>query len=115
VEGRLRTVGHDDVVGRDEAAERDAPVLALEVERDAALAGVEVQERGAGFGLRRAVREGPLPPQRVADTGALHFHDVGAEVAEQLGAVGTTDAGGQLEHPFARERAGARPVRGTRM
>src|SRR5579871_3063298 len=53
----LGFAGDHDIVLADQPRELAAAVLAVEVERDPALAGVEVEEGGAALGVVAAVRE----------------------------------------------------------
>ena len=82
----------DDGVGpRGEAAQDALPTFGLEVEREAALPGVEVEEEPAALGMRLVVGEGAGAPRGVAAVGPLDLDHVGAVVAEQLGAVRAGD------------------------
>ena len=78
----------------------------VEVERDAALVRVQVEEEAAALGVRHAARERTALRASDRRAGRLDLDDVGAEVGEQLGGVGGADAAADLEDAEAVERAG---------
>jgi hypothetical protein len=75
-----------------------AAALGLEVEGDAALARIQVEEQAAALGVRAVARKRAAPPRRVAASGGLDLDDVGAEIRQQLRAVGGGDQLAHLEH-----------------
>ena len=62
--------------------------LGLQVEGDAALVGVKVQEKPAPLQVRVVFGKGTQPAGAVASAEPLDLHDVGAIVCQKLGAVG---------------------------
>ena len=92
----------DDRIGlRGELEQPIAALVAAQVERDPALADVQVEEAE-----RLAARvEGCAAPERVAAVGRLDLDHVGAARREQLRAVRPGDMGCQVEDPQALERA----------
>ena len=85
----------DDVRGADELAEDFAALLVLQVEGDAALAGVEVEEVEAALGPGLVVVERGDEASGVA-LRRFHLDHIGPEVGEELGAVGA-DVACQVE------------------
>ena len=71
---------------RQQLAEDDAPALRLEVERDALLARVQVEEETALVVVWHIVRERPQPPGIVA-LRRLDLNDLSAEVCQELRAI----------------------------
>ena len=58
--------------------------------------------------IRRPARNGRASEATkiVTRTGLLHLDDIGAELAEQRGADGSREKGGEVEHADAGERGG---------
>src|SRR6185295_10979675 len=65
------------------AGERIAALGAAEIQGDAALVGVQVEERAARLGIRLAFRKRTAASQRIS-LGRLDLDDVGAEIGENL-------------------------------
>src|SRR6185295_4922942 len=87
-----------------------------EVEDDAALVGVQVQEEPAALGIGGAARKRSAPPCPVA-AGRLELDYVRAEIGAELRRVRGRDAVAALEHAHSRERArggGCREAHETR-
>src|SRR5262249_5948725 len=80
----------------------------LEVDRDAALVPVHRRVDGA-----HAVSTAAELAKVVASPGALDLHHVGAEVAEQSGAVGAGDDPGEVEDVDAVKNCSGPPDRGS--
>ena len=101
----LRADRVDEDVGRvHQPPERLAGLLMLEVEADAALVAVADQEEGRHAGI--APRPGLA---RGVARGRLDLDDIGAHVAQQHGAVGAEQHGGEVEDPDAFHRRGHSP------
>jgi hypothetical protein len=74
---------HEDVGAAEQALDHRAPLVGLEIDREAPLVAVDAHEGGALL-----PPEGRPPRARVvAPAEALHLHDLRAEVAQDLGAV----------------------------
>ena len=101
IQGLDRFPSDDDVELLDQSPELLAPVRRRDIQHDAALAGVEEKERGAGFAHGRRIlgprRERPEGAAVVAGDRAFDLHHVGAKVGEQLGAKRTGNAFGDVE------------------
>jgi hypothetical protein len=91
LQARHRQVGDEDVGRREQPIERPPSILAVDIEDDAALVDVEIEKQAARLGIGSAVRKWSAPPRRVA-FGAFDLDDLRAEVAEQLGGIGTGGA-----------------------
>src|SRR5262249_60825581 len=89
----------------DEAVEHLAASGLTEVERDAALVGVQVEEETAALGMGHAARIRAAAADRVAALRRLDLHDVGAEVREQRRGVCGTYEPCHLEDAQAIERS----------
>ena len=101
--GRKFSTSTSDVGG--EAPEHFAPVLVLEIQRDAALVAVEAQEVAAA-GLPVAVADDRRARTRaVALAGALDLDDLGPLVGEHHGAVRTGDLDLETQDLDAVERS----------
>src|SRR5262245_29300912 len=87
----------------DQTCKLRAVVRAGEVQGDTALAGVEVEERGASFGVRTAAREGSKHTRPVA-VRRLDLDDIRAQVAEQLCAERGGDPLGDIQYLQPGER-----------
>ena len=87
----------------EQALQRRAVLGACEVEPRAALAAVEVDEEAALLGSGLVVGEGAVQAQLVA-VGRLDLDHLGAEVAQQLAAVGELLALADLDDADASER-----------
>ncbi len=85
--------------GRDQLRSAALPPSRLEVEHDGALVAVEVGEDGAEA-RRRERRHGA----HAVALGRLDLDDLGAEVAQDLRAVGAEDDRGQVEDAQAFEQ-----------
>ena len=101
----------------EQALQRRAVLGACEVEPRAALAAVEVDEEAALLGSGLVVGEGAVQAQLIA-LGRLDLDHLGAEVAQQLAAVGELLALADLDDADASERVRHRfdldqPVRGS--
>ena len=97
----------DDVVALDQAQQRLAPLLALEVEPDRALAAVEREvERRARAQLLLLVGAvvGRRPADVVAHAGVLDLEHLGAEVGQQQRAEAPRQQPGQVEDLDVAER-----------
>ena len=68
----------------------------LQIERDAPLVGVEVEEETALFVVGVVFVEGPETPGRVSAIGSFDLDDVCAVVGHELGAVGPGDVLGKV-------------------
>ena len=98
---RRRRLDHH-VARRRETREQLAPGGAGEIERDAALAGVEKRMREAhALSRRPALVRGELAHRRAFRR--LDAHDVGAEIGEQPAGIGGVIRG-EIEHANAGER-----------
>ena len=75
----------------------DRPGLRLEVQRDAALVGVQVEKRQAFLGARFVVVERRQSPSRVA-AGPFDLQYVGPKIGQQLGGIGAGDVVRQINH-----------------
>src|SRR5947209_4960729 len=71
----------------------------LEVERDAALAGVEEGEERARLGALAACFQRRQPPSPVADARSLDLGDAGAIAGQDAGGVRPGDAAREVQHP----------------
>ena len=92
----------------DQAAHQGDRLGPLQVEREAALAGVELAEVGAlAVAQRRALAH-------VVAFGRLDLQDLGAHVGAQPRAVGAGQHDREVEHPEAGERVAARGAGGRR-
>lgn len=90
----------DEHVGAPEQPEEDVPPLgAVDVEGHPALVGVQEREQAASLGVRLVAGERTPVPGPVAGPGALDLDHVGAEVGEELGAVGSGDEVPELNDP----------------
>ena len=86
----------------------------LEVEREAALAGVDVQEDAAPLRVRLVVREGTDAAHRVAAVRALDLDHVRAVVGVELRRVGPGGALREIEDANPLEGQSVRPAFGVR-
>ena len=85
---RARREALDDDVGRPgQCGERGPSFSRLQIEDDRPLVAVEVEEEAALFGVRDVALERPEPPGDVAAR-LLDLDDVGAEIREQCVAYG---------------------------
>ena len=75
----------------------------LQVQGDAALTGIEIEEEEALFRFRLVVVEGGHPAGRVS-LRPLHLGDLGAKIGQQLGAIWPGNVVGKVQHlhPFQR-------------
>ena len=94
----------DDVGPGGEAGDDAGGGGVFEVDDDAALVGIEVEEEGAFFGVRFVVGEGAEAAGAVAG-GGLDFDGISAVVGEEFGAVGAGDVMGEVEDFEAGEGA----------
>src|SRR6185437_3828874 len=96
-----RPIVDDSIGGREEPGEKFLARRGAEIQRDAALAGVEVEVEGTGFSGRNSIGERPEVAQP-ATARRLDFYDVGTEISEQLRAEAAGDAGGEVDdtRPF---------------
>ena len=92
----------------EQALQRRAVLGTIEVQPRALLAAVEVDEEAALLRPRFVVREGAVQAQLVA-VGRLDLDHLGAEVAQQLAAVGELLALADLDDADALERVRHRP------
>jgi hypothetical protein len=83
----------------------------FQVQRQAALAGVELAEIGA-VTLSRGVGAQRVPQAHVVALGRLDLDDVGPQVGKQARAVGAGKHDGEVEHAHAGERPGAAGLAG---
>jgi hypothetical protein len=86
----------EDVRFGEELAKDDAAALRLDVQRDAFLVAVEVDEEAGLVVVGNVVREGAKGAGVVA-LWRLDLDDVGAHVRQEAGAVGAGDALGQVD------------------
>ena len=97
----------DDEIRFSSQPPNDLPsALRLEVERDAALVGVEVEEEQAVIGVVGVVVEGRHTSCGIASVGTLHLHHVRPEVGQELGTVGPGDMMRKIEDSYAFQSAG---------
>ena len=75
----------------------------FQVERDAALVGVEREEGAAPIGVRLGADERRLVARGIPSTGWLELDGVGALIGQQLGAKRARDRMGHLEHVHSRK------------
>ena len=94
-----REVADDDVRAFDKATERIGALLLPEVQRQAALAAIAGDERGAA---QIICGEGNVAA-RVAYAGQFDLDDIGAHVAQQRGRLRPLDQERRFEHPNAGE------------
>lgn len=87
---------------RGQAARHGETVEGLEIDDDAALVAVDGHE-----GRRLTGQMGSARAHLVAVTGPLDLDDIGAEVAEEHGAVRPGELTGEIENTQAVERAGS--------
>jgi hypothetical protein len=69
----------------------------LRVEGDAALVGVEVEEEAALLGIGHIMQKRAVPPRSVAGQRPLNLDRLGAQVREELPALGSGDQVAVLE------------------
>ena len=103
----LEILDHDIGVGGEPPHER-AALFRVEIRLDAALAAIAAVEIGSAelFAIVR-FHEGRAPLARiVALARALDFHDVGAEVGEELAGPGSGENAGEFEDAYTGERFG---------
>src|SRR6185312_10717821 len=93
----------DDVAFRGELAQQIAPAFAGQIERDAFLVACfrQPHQRVAAFGV------GPEPAQRVAGAGRLDLDHLGAELAQNGGAMRAGDESAEIEDADSLERSHA--------
>src|SRR5262249_46946596 len=84
-----------------------------QVERDAALVGVEIEEEPALLRMRDAAGERTATAGPIALAGPLDLHHVGAEIGEELRRVGRRHEVADLEHAESLERTGHPTARRT--
>ena len=78
----------------------------FEIERDALLVGIEVQEEPALFWMRHIIWKGAEPSARVAPVRALDFDHARPIVGQELGTVGASNVMRQIEHQHIVEGLG---------
>ena len=98
-------VVHQEVGAAGEGLQRGLPSRMGQVERDATLVRVQVEEEAARIGMRRVPWKGAAASRQVA-AASLDLHDIGAEVGEQLGGIGGTHQVPDLEDAQAVEGTG---------
>ena len=91
-----REVFHQRIGVGEQLQQDGAPGFRFEIEGDAALAAVEIEERQALFGVWFVVVKGRQPAGRVA-AGPFNFEDVRAEIGQQFGGVGAGDVVSQVD------------------
>ena len=89
---------HDHIDAGDQLAQHILAGRIVQVQGNAALPGVEVQEQAAALGMGFITRERATTPGRVADARRLHLDDLSPERRQQLAAVGARDQGGNLQN-----------------
>jgi hypothetical protein len=101
-------VVHHDVGAPGELTQLGAPGVGLQIEHDAALAPVAVEEH-----RRHARVDARAQVAREVAPGRLHLHDVGAEVGQQQRAVRAGDHRGEVDdtHTLERETGHRRIIR----
>ena len=95
----------DDVGFGGEPQQQVTPGRGVEVQRNAALPRVEVQEHPAGLDVGLVARERAEAPRSVAATGALDLGDLGAVVRKQLCCVRSRDPLREVEDARPLERS----------
>jgi hypothetical protein len=95
-------VVEEDVGIGEERGESPAIVLDAGIEDDGALGGIEVEEEGAALRVGSAPRKGP-PAARLVARWGLDLDHVGAEIGEELAAVGNRDHAAELDDADAVE------------
>ena len=103
-------VFEEDVGAAEQAVEQLPPRTPVEVEGDAALVAVEVDELGRCLGIRRVVLEGAEGAGRLAFR-RLDLDHVGAKIGEYLPGEGRGDVAPVLDDAHAGEEAGRSRVR----
>ena len=93
-------VGDEDIGIAGQPLQGLAAALSFEVQHDAPLVGIEVQELAAGFGIWRA-GEGSRAPGRTP-LGGLDDDDVGAQIGHGLAAHGGCNPYSLLHDGYAR-------------
>ena len=98
--GFRRGVAHYHGVRRwQQPVEDGLPVAVRQIQRNAALAGVQIEKGDAGFGMRLIPGERPAAAQRVAHSGRLRLDDRRAIIRQQLSAESRRRPRPQLHHP----------------
>ena len=70
-----------------EGLQQASAARGFQVQGDATLVAVEVEKQAAVFGVGQVFKEGADAPGAVSDTGPFDLNDVGSVVGEELGAV----------------------------
>jgi hypothetical protein len=95
----------DQDVGRAQQFQKyPAARVALEIEGDTSLVGIEMQKQAAALRVGNLAGERPNPTGGVAAAGMLDLDDVGAIIAKQLGAERSRHMTGQVKHPHSFQR-----------
>ena len=94
---RTKTL-HQDVHTLHQLLNDPPPPIALQVQGDAFLVGVEVEEKATLLGMGIILKEGPHFAGWIPLTGPLHLNHIGAIVSQQLGAVRARNVPGQIQH-----------------
>jgi hypothetical protein len=80
-----------DVALLGQALHYTSPCLAPDVQGDTLFPGVQVQESGTLFRVRRSVDEGTGSSRDIPSAGRLDFDDLGTQSGQELGTEGASD------------------------